>query len=137
MTKRLVVKTGTYQKDGETKGEYTNIGVILNNDNGEYMLMDVGVSLAGLLAKQNVMNQNDGKQARGSLMVSIFEEQQNNNQQGGQQQNNQGGQQRQQNNNQNSNQNNQNQNYNNNNQNNNYQNNNNNNNEIDDTDRPF
>ena len=30
MAKRIVAKTGQYQKDGQTKGEYTKLGVMLN-----------------------------------------------------------------------------------------------------------
>ncbi len=84
MTKRIVAKTGTYQKDGQEKGEYTKLGVILNNDNGEYMLLDPTVSLAGVLIKQNALAAKTGGQQRDMLMVSIFED---DNQ--GQQQNNQ------------------------------------------------
>lgn len=72
MGKRIVAKTGTYQKDGQTKGQYARLGVMLNNDNGEYMLLDPSVSLAGVLAKQNVMAAAEGKPARDMVMVSIF-----------------------------------------------------------------
>lgn len=94
MAKRIVAKTGEYQKDGQTKGEYTKLGVMLNNDNGEYMLLDPSVNLAGALIKQNVLSAKTGGQQRDMLMVSIFDDdnqQQNNNQQ--QQNNNQQGQQ--------------------------------------------
>jgi len=99
MAKRIVAKTGEYQKDGQTKGEYTKLGVMLNNDNGEYMLLDPSVSLAGLLIKQNALAAKTNGQQRDMLMVSIFDDdnqnqqqgQQNNQQQAPQQQNNQGG----------------------------------------------
>ena len=98
MAKRIVAKTGEYQKDGQTKGEYTKLGVILNNDNGEYMLLDPSVSLAGVLIKQNALAAKTSGQQRDMLMESIFEDDnqnqgQNNNQQ---QQNNGGFQQNQQ-----------------------------------------
>lgn len=84
MAKRIVAKTGSYQKDGQDKGEYTKIGVILSNDNGEYILMDPCVSLAGLLIKQNALAAKTGGQQRDMVMVSIFDDdnnqQQNNNQ---------------------------------------------------------
>ena len=86
MAKRIVAKTGEYQKDGQTKGEYTKLGVMLSNDNGEYMLLDPSVSLAGVLIKQNSLAAKSGGQQRDMLMVSIFEDdnqQQNNNQQSG------------------------------------------------------
>jgi hypothetical protein len=69
MSKKITAKTGTYQKDGETKNRYQDIGVILSNDNGEYILLDPGVSLAGILAKQNTMN----GESRSNVMCSIFE----------------------------------------------------------------
>jgi hypothetical protein len=38
-THDLCVKAGTYQKDGETKNRYKNVGMILQNDNGGDMIM--------------------------------------------------------------------------------------------------
>ena len=110
MAKRIVAKTGAYQdkQTNETKGEYTKLGVLLSNDNGDYMLLDPCVSLGGVLIKQNALAAKIGGQQRDMVMVSIFEDdnqgkQQNNNQQQqnnnqGQQQGNQGGFQQQQNN---------------------------------------
>ena len=74
MSKRLVAKTGEYQKDGQTKGEYTKIGVELSNDNGAYLLLDPAVSLAGVLVKQNALAAKQGKPMRDNIMVSIFED---------------------------------------------------------------
>lgn len=88
MTKRLVAKTGVYQKDGQEKGEYTKIGVVLSNENGEFALFDPAVNLAGVLLKQNALAAKQGKQASDMVMVSIFTDDQQ-----GQQQNNQGQQQ--------------------------------------------
>lgn len=93
MAKRLVAKVGEYQKDGQTKGEYVKIGVILENQNGEYLLIDPSVSLSGILVKQNVMAANAGQPMRDNVMAGIFADQnqgqqgyqQNNRQQGGQQ----------------------------------------------------
>jgi hypothetical protein len=89
MAKRIVAKTGTYQKDGQEKGEYTKLGVMLNNDNGDYMLMDPCVNLAGILIKQNALAAKNNGQQRDMVMISIFDD--DNNQQG----NNQGQQQQQ------------------------------------------
>lgn len=83
MAKRIVAKTGEYQKEGQTKGEYTKLGVMLNNDNGEYILLDPSVSLAGLLIKQNALAAKSNGQQRDMVMISIFEDDnqnQNNNQ---------------------------------------------------------
>lgn len=75
MAKRLVAKTGEYQnQQGETKGEYTKLGVILSNQSGEYMLLDPVVSLAGILAKQNALAMKKGEQIRDNVMISIFED---------------------------------------------------------------
>lgn len=93
MAKRLTAKTGEYQKDGQTKGRYTDLGVILSNNNGEYMLLDPTVNLAGVLVKQNAMARAAGQQERDSVMVSIFENDRGNQgggYGGGQQQNNRG-----------------------------------------------
>lgn len=87
MAKRLVAKTGEYQKDGQVKGEYTKIGVVLSNQNGEYMLLDPSVSLAGVLVKQNALAASKGEQIRDNVMISIFED----DNQGQQQQQQQGG----------------------------------------------
>lgn len=87
MAKRLVAKTGEYQnQQGETKGEYTKLGVVLSNQNGEYILLDPSVSLAGVLVKQNALAIKKGEQVRDNVMVSIFEDENQNQQQG----NNQG-----------------------------------------------
>ena len=90
MAKRLAVKTGEYtNSQGETKGEYTRLGVLMDGDNGPYLLIDPAVNLAGCLMKQNMMNHKAGKQVRDSLMVSVFDDsQQQNQQQGGQPQHN-------------------------------------------------
>lgn len=75
MTKRLMAKTDEYQKDGQMKGEYVKIGVMLSGQNGDYMLLDPTVSLAGVLVKQNDLAFKQGKAAHDSIMVSIFEDQ--------------------------------------------------------------
>lgn len=98
MSKRICAKVEEYQKDGQMKGKYVEIGVILNNQNGDYMLIDPSVSLSGVLAKQNAMEFVKGGQIRSNIMCSIFDDSQHqnqNNQQGGfnqsQQNNNQQG----------------------------------------------
>lgn len=89
MTKRISAKIEEYQKDGETKGKYVEIGVILNNQNGDYILLNPEVSLSGVLAKQNALEFSKGGQMRSNIMCSVFEQsnqnqpQQNAPQQGG------------------------------------------------------
>lgn len=78
MAKRISAKVGEYpdpQDQSKTKGEYVQIGVILNNDNGEYVLLDPSVSLSGVLAKQNEMEWKKGGQMRGNIVCGIYEDQ--------------------------------------------------------------
>ena len=85
MTKRLSAVVGEYTKDGQQKAEWANIGVIITGKNGkEYVLLDPTVNLAGVLLKQNVLAGKKNEAPSDMVMTSIFEE---NNQ--GQQQNNQ------------------------------------------------
>lgn len=81
MTKRLSVKVGEYQKDGETKGEYIRLGALMSgSDGGEFLLLDPTVNIAGCLAKQNMLNHKNNKPVRDSLMVSVFDDSQQNGQ---------------------------------------------------------
>jgi hypothetical protein len=75
MAKKLVVKTGEYTNNqGETKGRYVNIGVVMANANGSYVLLDPTVSLSGLLACQNATAAAKGEQMRDRVMVSVFDD---------------------------------------------------------------
>jgi len=90
MNKDLVVKVGTYKDrgTGQDKGEFVRIGTLLDGENGEYILMDIGVDLAGLYIKQSKMNKEAGKATKGSsLMVGVYsrESRVDNNQSGQQQ----------------------------------------------------
>lgn len=96
MAKRLAVKVGEYQRDGETKGEYVKLGVMMDGNNGPYLLMDPSVSIAGCMAKQNALAMKKGEKVRDTVMVSVFDDsqqqgQQQNQQQGGYQQQPQNG----------------------------------------------
>lgn len=85
--KRLAAKVDEYQKEGQTKGKYIELGVLNTaNDGGEYILLDPTVNLAGVLVKQNAMNAQHGKPAKTSIMVSVFDGQQQGQQPGGFQQ---------------------------------------------------
>lgn len=59
----LAVKTGTYQKDGETKNRYMNIGAIFQGDKGNYMVMSAAFNPAGI----------ERKEGSDSIFVSLFE----------------------------------------------------------------
>jgi hypothetical protein len=72
MAKRLVAKVGTYtDRDGNEKGRYVEVGVILSNDNGEFALLDPSVNLAGVMLQQRVAGM--GKRDSDRVMVSIFD----------------------------------------------------------------
>ena len=99
MTKRLVAVTGEYQKDGQPKAEYTEIGVIITGKNGkEYALLDPAINLAGVLMKQNALSAKRNEPPGDKVLLSLFEQdnQQQNNQQQQPQGNYQGQQQQQQ-----------------------------------------
>lgn len=73
MPKRLMAKVGEYEKDGQTKGRYVEIGVILSNSNGEYALLDPSVNLAGVLMQQRMVAQKGGGKSGDRVLVSIFD----------------------------------------------------------------
>lgn len=84
--KKISAVIGEYQKDGQTKAEWADVGVILQSNNGkEYMLLNTEISLSGVLAKQNVLAMSKNEKVRDNVMCSIIEDsnqgQQNNNQQ--------------------------------------------------------
>lgn len=95
MTKRLSAVTGNYtNQQGEQKAEWTNVGALITGKNGkDYVLLDPTVNLAGVLLKQNAIAAKEGKAPSDSVMLSVFDEKQNNQAQGGynQQQTQQGG----------------------------------------------
>jgi hypothetical protein len=83
MVKRLTAKIGEYEKDGQTKGRYVEVGVILSSDKGEYILMDPTVNLAGVLTLQNMLNHKAGRKLSDRVMVSVFSEDRQGGGQGG------------------------------------------------------
>lgn len=59
-THRLAVKTRTYQVDGKTKNHYLNVGTVIEDENGPYILMDKTFNPSGV---------QDGKD---SVLISMF-----------------------------------------------------------------
>jgi hypothetical protein len=60
----LVVKVGEYtDRDGQTKGRFKNIGVMMDGDKGPYILLDRTFNPAGV-------GGNDGRE---SIIVSLYE----------------------------------------------------------------
>lgn len=54
MTKKydLAVKTGSYQKDGETKNRYENIGAVFQGDDGPFIVLKRSFNPAGVPFKE-------------------------------------------------------------------------------------
>ena len=73
--KKLKAKIGEFQKDGETKGRYIDVGVILSNQNGEYAILNPVVSLSGVLMKQRLMAKKSGGKVGDGVMCSIWDDQ--------------------------------------------------------------
>ncbi|MBM1853609.1 hypothetical protein [Pseudosulfitobacter pseudonitzschiae] len=65
----LAVKTGEYESNGQTKGRYENIGKVLRNDNGQFMLLKKTFNPAGVDSNGNM------------IAVSMFEPKANDRQQ--------------------------------------------------------
>ena len=73
MAKKLSAKTGEYTNDqNELKGRYTNVGVIIQKDGDEFILLDPCVSLAGILASQNALAMTKNQPIRDRVMISIY-----------------------------------------------------------------
>ena len=73
--KKLSAKVGEFSKDGQTKGRYVNLGVVMaSNDGGEFMLLDPTVSLAGVMAQQNALAMQNNQPLRDRIMVNVWEE---------------------------------------------------------------
>jgi hypothetical protein len=68
----LVVKVGEYtDRDGQTKGRFKNVGVMMDGDKGPYILLDRTFNPAGV-------GGNDGRE---SIIVSLYEPKDNQGQQ--------------------------------------------------------
>jgi hypothetical protein len=59
----LVIKNGEYQKDGETKTRWQNVGVVMEGENGPYILLDRTFNPAGLPNPEN----------RNNVIISMFQ----------------------------------------------------------------
>lgn len=69
----IAVAVGEYQSEGKTKKRYQNVGVVMQGDNGPYILLERWFNPAGIANPDN----------RGNLILSLFEPRDN--QSGGQQ----------------------------------------------------
>lgn len=45
----LMVKVGTYQQDGKTKGQFENVGVLIEGEHGPYILLKKTFNPAGVV----------------------------------------------------------------------------------------
>lgn len=78
MAKKLSVANGQYVKDGQTKTRWVSVGVILEKDGKEFMLIDPTVNFAGFPREQG----------KDMVMVGIFDDNNQQSQQGNGQYNN-------------------------------------------------
>ena len=68
----VAVAVGEYKNSsGETKKRYQNVGVVMQGDNGPYILLERWFNPAGVANPDN----------RGNLILSLFEPRENNGQQ--------------------------------------------------------
>lgn len=74
MAKRISARVGSYEKNGETKGRYQDIGVIMSSDKGDYVLLNPGVSLAGVFTMQTMDAKARGGKTGDRIMCSIFDD---------------------------------------------------------------
>ena len=58
----IVVKLGSYEKNGETKGRYENIGSVMKNDKGSFLILKRTFNLAGVPNPEN----------KDSVIASLF-----------------------------------------------------------------
>lgn len=69
----LVVKVGEYtDNQGQTKGRFKNVGVVMDGQNGPYILLDRTFNPAGV----------GGNEGRESIIISMYEPKQDGAQQG-------------------------------------------------------
>ncbi|GAF89229.1 unnamed protein product [marine sediment metagenome] len=59
----LLVKVGSYEVNGETKNRYENIGAVLENEKGPYIMLKKTFNPAGV----------ETEPGRDSIFVSMFE----------------------------------------------------------------
>jgi hypothetical protein len=65
----LVVKVGEYTDgQGQTKGRFKNVGVVMESDKGPYILLDRTFNPAGV----------GGNEGRESIIISMYEPRQDN-----------------------------------------------------------
>jgi len=64
MSKKLAVANGNYQKDGQEKTRWVNVGVILEKNGKEFMLIDPTINFAAFPREQG----------KDMVMVGIFDD---------------------------------------------------------------
>lgn len=70
--KKIVAKVKTYENSaGEKRGEYVRVGIIVpsSDGDGEYVLLDPSVNLAGAAMRQRI----NGNRGGDMLLCSVFE----------------------------------------------------------------
>ena len=73
MKKIISARVGEYEKDGKKVGKYVEIGVLIQKDGKEFILLDPAVNLAGVLAKQNFHEFYSNGQMRENVLCGIYD----------------------------------------------------------------
>ena len=74
MAKKITARVGSYEKQGEQKGRFVEIGALGVSGNGkEYVLINPTVDLGGVLQLQNIEAAKEGKPASDRIICSVFE----------------------------------------------------------------
>ena len=68
----LSATVGEYQHEGNTKYRSVRIGVLMEHEGREYMLLDPSVSLAGTHALQRMYDHSKGRKQRDRLAVNVW-----------------------------------------------------------------
>ena len=69
MAKKIMIKHGEFtNRDGEVKNKWVQVGTILENNNGEYVLLDPTINLAGFDRTDK------NGEVQDNLIASIFED---------------------------------------------------------------
>jgi len=69
-----MAKIDEYEKDGQAKGRYVDVGVLMENQGGEYILLNAEFCLAGILLRQSQLAFKTNKPQPMNVMLSVFEQ---------------------------------------------------------------
>lgn len=78
MTKKIgdiAARIGTYQKDGQDRGRYVNLGTLFQGEDGSYFAsLETHFDLLALHGKQRRDDHQRGRELRDTLNLTVFTE---------------------------------------------------------------